>query len=92
MIGQHGEIMRGTATASLDGGSFQVTNGKLTCSGSYNSFTNSVTISMPVYCSDGRKGLVTATREAGGTSGSGRVRLSDGTESDFIFGPAAAAF
>ncbi len=52
----------------------------------------SITISMPVHCSDGRKGIVTSTRDNSGQSGSGRVRMSDGTEADFIFGPAAAAF
>jgi hypothetical protein len=92
VIDQKGHIMRGTATASLTGGSFQVTNGKDTCAGSYDSLDESTTISMPVLCSDGRKGIVTATRDNSGQSGSGRVRMSDGTEADFIFGPAAASF
>jgi hypothetical protein len=33
VIGQHGEIMRGSNTFGLSGGSFSVTNGKLTCTG-----------------------------------------------------------
>lgn len=69
-----------------------MTDGKLTCSGSYNALDESVTISMAVLCNDGRKGIVTATRQMDGLNGAGRVRLSDGSEGDFIFGDAAAAF
>lgn len=93
VIGAKGQILRGTATASLTGsGTFSVTDGKLTCSGSYNALDQSLTISMPVFCNDGRKGIITATRQLDGLNGSGRVRLSDGSEADFIFGDAAAAF
>jgi hypothetical protein len=89
VIGQHGEIMRGTSTASLfSGGSFSVTDGKVTCSGSYNALNESQTITMPVLCTDGRRGIITATRDSA-VSGGGKVRLSDGTEADFIFGEAA---
>jgi hypothetical protein len=62
------------------------------CSGVYDSWNTSLTISIPVLCSDGRKGFVIATREANGIDGSGRVRLVDGTEADFVFGKAAKAF
>lgn len=88
--------MRGTATATLSGGSFQATGklaGKETkCAGNYDSLDNSPTISMPVLCDNGKKGIVIATRDASGMSGSGRVRLTDGTEADFIFGKSAASF
>ena len=91
VIDQKSHIMRGTATAALSGGTFQVTDGKVTCAGSYDSLDLSTTITMPVHCSDGRKGIVTATRDNSGQSGSGRIRMSDGKEADFIFGPAAAS-
>jgi hypothetical protein len=39
-----------------------------------------------------RKGIITATRQRDGLNGSGRVRLNDGMEADFVFGDAAAAF
>lgn len=88
--------MRGTATAALSGGSFQA-SGKLKgretkCSGNYNAMDTSPTISMPVVCDNGQKGIVIATRDASGMSGSGRIRMTDGTEADFIFGNGAAAF
>ena len=92
VIGDDGRIMRGTATADLSGGSFVATDGELTCSGSYDSLDMSTTISMPTQCSDGRRGLVMATRDASGLSGNGRIRLEDGYEADFVFGRAAEAF
>ncbi|WP_267550960.1 hypothetical protein [Rhizobium rhizogenes] len=96
VISGKGEVMRGTSTAAMSGGSFQVSgklNGKpARCAGTYDPFDTSVTISMPVQCSDGRKGFVIATRQANGVDGSGRVRLTDGTEADFVFGRAAAGF
>lgn len=96
VISSNGDVMRGSATAALNGGSFQVAgkaNGKqISCAGTYDSWNTSLTISMPVQCSDGRRGFVIATREANGLDGSGRVRLKDGTEADFVFGKAAQAF
>jgi hypothetical protein len=92
VISKDGQVLRGTTTASLSGGTFQATDGKLSCSGTYDSLSQSVTINAKVICSDGRTGFVIATRDRGGQSGSGRVRLSDGSEADFVFGNAAAAF
>jgi hypothetical protein len=43
-----GGIVRGTTTAALSGGSFSVTNGTLSCGGSYNALDQSPTISAPV--------------------------------------------
>jgi hypothetical protein len=70
--------------------SFEVSDGKLSCAGSYSLGNPSATITTPVLCNDGRKGLVTATREYGGISGGGRFTLNDGTTGDFIFGAAAS--
>jgi hypothetical protein len=92
VIGHDGKILRGTYTASLSGGSFQVTDGKLTCAGSYDSMDTSSTITMPVHCSDGRKGFVVSTRQPNGVDGFGKVTLNDGTQADFVFGKAAEAF
>jgi hypothetical protein len=92
VISAGGQTLRGTATATLAGGSFTATDGTLTCGGSYDSMSLEQTITMPVLCSDGRKGIVIATRDSSGLSGHGRVRLNDGTEADFIFGSAAANF
>ena len=90
--GGKGHILKGTAHADINGGSFQVSDGRLTCAGSYDSLDTSTTITMPVHCSDGRKGFVVATRQANGVDGFGKVTLSDGSQADFVFGKAAEAF
>jgi hypothetical protein len=84
-----GGIMRGTTTAALSGGSFSVTNGMLSCGGDYNALDQSPTISIPVLCNDGRKGIITVTRDYSGTSGGGHFTLTDVTTGDFLFGSAA---
>lgn len=85
-----GGIMRGSNTASSSGGSFNISNGTLSCAGTYSMGNPSPTISMPVICNDGRKGIVIATRDYGGMSGGGTFTLSDGTSGNFIFGDAAS--
>jgi hypothetical protein len=90
VIGKDGKILRGTTTASLSGGSFNVTDGSLSCGGDYDALDTSPTISIPVLCSDGRRGIVIATRDNNGLSGAGTVRLTDGSEATFMFGRAAA--
>jgi hypothetical protein len=92
VITKQGQILRGSTTADLSGGSFEATDGKLTCSGTYDPTTGSITLSVKVLCNDGRTGFAIVTRDRGLQSGSGRIRLSDGTEADFVFGPAAQAF
>lgn len=91
MIGQDGRVLTGTNTVSREGGSFTVSDGKLTCSGSYDPFVPSATIAAPVVCNDGRKGIVRATRDTA-FSGSGTVRMNNGYQGDFIFGKAAENF
>jgi hypothetical protein len=93
VIGKDGQTLRGTATGRITGdGSFSVTDGQLTCSGNYNSMSREVTINAQVLCSDGRKGIVTSTRESSGMAGHGTVKLNDGSDWTFIFGSSAANF
>lgn len=93
VIGESGEIFRGSFTASMaTGGSFTATDGRITCGGTYDATSVSTTVSFPVLCSDGRKGLGTATRDANGITGSGTIRMNDGSDWTFVFGPAANAF
>ena len=92
VIGDNGEIFKGTATGSLSGSSFKASNGRVSCAGTYDGTSPSNTVSFPVICSDGRKGLGTATRDASGITGSGTIRMNDGSDWTFVFGPAANAF
>ncbi|MGB6175387.1 MAG: hypothetical protein WBF43_03365 [Methylocella sp.] len=93
LIGQHGEILRGTNTWSPGfGGGIRMTNGKTTCSGSWEfprDVKNEGTVIFPLICSDGRTGIATASFGVLGRSGGGKVRFSDGTEADFIIGEGA---
>jgi hypothetical protein len=85
-----GQTLKGATRDTTSSGMFSVTDGKLTCSGSYNPMSR--TLSAQILCSDGRKGIITATRDASGISGHGTGRLTDGSEWTFIFGPSAKNF
>ncbi len=88
VITPDGHILRGENFVSLSAGTFFVTDGRLTCAGSYNPLSQSQTITVAVRCSDGRAGIATATRDTA-TSGRGKVTFSDGLEWTFVFGEAA---
>jgi hypothetical protein len=83
-----GHVLSGTTTAAPSGGHFSVTDGSLTCSGTYDAWDVSPVLSIPVSCSDGRSGVLSATRYPDGMSGSGTVRLNDGSVAKFAFGSA----
>jgi predicted aspartyl protease len=89
-VGPNGDIFHGTTTAALNGGTFGVSDGKITCSGTYDDYDLSPTLTIPTKCSDGRTGIITATREAGAHSGMGTIAVSDGTTWSFGFGADAA--
>jgi hypothetical protein len=90
VIGPSGLTLKGTATGSMSGVKFTATNGTLTCGGNYDGWILSPAITTQLLCSDGRKGIVIATRERSGIAGHGTVRLNDGSEWTFMFGAAAA--
>lgn len=89
VIGARGEVLRGTNSVSLTSGTFSVSDGKLTCVGSYNPLNESQTLTVTLTCNDGRTGIAIATRDSA-TSGGGSVRLSDGETGNFVFGADAA--
>ena len=67
-----------------------MSNGKLSCGGTYDSLDDSPTKTIPVLRKDGRKGIVISTRDNSGVNGGGHFTLTDGTTGDFIFGDAAS--
>ena len=88
IIGTNGFFLQGTASDSLGGpGRFSATNGALTCSGVTGSLIEEEHVALSVICSDGRKGIAIANTD----SGTGHLRLDDGTEADFVTGSAAAS-
>ena len=86
VFGENGQTLRGSYTATLSSGTFSVTDRKLTCSGTYNQWDTSATISMAVKCSDGRSGTVTATRNSSLRGGTGTVQMDDGSRATLVFG------
>jgi poly(3-hydroxybutyrate) depolymerase len=92
VIGQHGDVLTGTTVATLSGGSFSAANGRLKCSGAYNSLSMAATIQFTTLCSDGRKGFGTAVRDDTMEAGQGVIHMEDGETASFIFGAAAAIF
>ena len=91
VIGDNGMTFRGSATDTfLHGGSFQATNGNAVCTGSYDKFADISTVSFPVVCNNGLRGVGTAYFQSP-TSGSGFVTMTDGSQWQFIFGRGALA-
>lgn len=88
----NGEAMIGTTTAAISGGRFEVASpaGDVSCSGNYDALDTRPVITAPVRCSDGRYGTIEVLRAPDGMSGSGHVRLADGTAGNVAFGRAAA--
>ena len=86
VYGENGQILRGSYTATLSSGTFSVTDRRLKCSGTYDQWDTSTTISMAVKCSDGRSGTVTATRNSNLSGGSGTVQMDDGSRATLVFG------
>ena len=90
VIGENGMMFRGSATNTfLYGGSFHATNGRATCAGTYDKFEDISTVSFPVSCSNGLRGIGTAYFQTE-TRGSGFVTMTDGSRWQFIFGRDAA--
>ena len=89
-VGPNGDIFHGMTTAALNGGKFGVSDGKITCSGTYDDYDLSPTLVIPTKCSDGRTGVITATRDVDAHSGIGTIAVSDGTTWSFGFGADAA--
>jgi len=90
-ISDDGQIMRGSATATMESGSYSLSDGKVTCSGNYDPLDPSMTIPLSILCSDGRTGVGSATRTSNGLSGSGQFSMSDGSQWRFIFGAGAGS-
>lgn len=88
-------IMRGTTTADLTAarGLFEVTDGKVTCSGDYDQWTvGAPQLTVDFTCTDGGKGVAIVNRSpGGGLNGAGTLQMSDGRKGTFVYGDAAAA-
>jgi hypothetical protein len=94
VIAPDGEILRGTASSMFVYDEFTVREdfavrgGALECRGLFDPALGSPTVSITVGCSDGRSGLGRAFPD-NAASGSGKIRLNDGSEASFVYGEAA---
>jgi hypothetical protein len=86
------EVLIGTSTASIRGGTFEVSSPSknLVCKGNYDALDTNIVISAPVRCSDGRYGTITVTRTPDLMAGQGVFTLADGTTGNVAFGRLAA--
>ena len=89
VIGPSNSVFRGQATSAfLEGGTFQASNGNVTCRGVYTPVQAGETSTFPVNCSNGLSGVGTARFEDG-LSGGGFITMQDGSQWQFIFGRGA---
>lgn len=89
MITENGHVFRG-ASKSSSLRDFQVSDGRMTCSGSFPwASQEKVPQTVAITCSDGRTGIAIVNRETV-YDGGGTLRLSDGMEGTFVFGDQAA--
>jgi hypothetical protein len=88
LIAPDGQILRVENFVTFYAGRFSVSDGSLTCAGSYNPLSQPQTVKVAVRCNDGRTGIAIATRDTE-TSGGGKVTFSDGSDWTFVFGEAA---
>lgn len=90
VISQRGNVLTGSATATISTGNYNVSNGTLSCSGSFDPGPGDV-VPIRTMCNDGRSGSGQAIRDASKVAGRGTITLSDGETAEFIFGKPAEA-
>jgi hypothetical protein len=89
VVEQDGEAISARPLAITEPGSFALSDGHWRCDGRYDRDDRSLTIVIPLTCSDGRRGSAITSLGKGRTSGEGRVRFDDGREAVFVTGPSA---
>ena len=88
IVGTGGFVLKGTITGN---GNFTASSASLSCTGTAPFITMEVEQrTIPVTCTDGRKGAVIAHIKEG--SMTGHLRLNDGFEAEIIVGDAATNF
>ncbi|WP_284316478.1 hypothetical protein [Labrys miyagiensis] len=81
-----GGVLRGSVRVEQTQGSYVVSKGKLSCSGSYALATWTPRLPVSILCNDGRKGTAYVTNDQDKFSGKGNFTLNDGTKGEFVFG------
>lgn len=85
-------VMHGTYTATLTGAYYTMTNGRMTCTGAFNTNVNQDPVKVPVMCTNGAKGEAIIKRQLNGYDGYGKITLDNGETADIVFGRLAQPF
>lgn len=81
-----GEIFLGSYWSDAFSASFQVSNDRMSCRGSYNAFFGATEPVFDVSCDNGKRGKARIVRDREGRNGIGRVVMNDGTVGKIVFG------
>lgn len=84
--------MSGRVTPTLTGGYFTITNGRVTCTGAFNTDIHSDIVTAPVICTDGRKGSASIHRQLNGYDGYGKLTFTNGETDDVVYGRLSKPF
>lgn len=79
-------VMLGSYRSDAFSGSFRVSDGSLSCRGTYNAFLGAKDAIFDVYCDNGKSGWADFVRDRSGRNGIGRVYLDDGSVGKIVFG------
>ena len=88
VLTSRGGTLRGTVARAGLRTAFEVSNGRLSCSGIYPLVGDAKVVTVTLRCNDGRTGIALVTHQDA-FNGGGTVRFSDGTEGSFVFGDGA---
>ncbi|PRH87262.1 hypothetical protein C5L14_11550 [Labrys okinawensis] len=87
-----GGTLHGSVRLEQTQGSYLVSKGKFSCTGSYALSGVRERIYVPILCSDGRKGTASVHNDPSLMSGTGSFTMSDGSTGEFAFGNDAKKF
>lgn len=81
-----GGVLRGSIRIDQLQGSYLVSRGTFSCSGTYTLSRVDTRMYVPILCNDGRKGTADVLNGQSFISGSGSLTMADGSTGKFLFG------
>ncbi|MGO4336516.1 hypothetical protein AB4037_16540 [Labrys sp. KB_33_2] len=81
-----GRVLHGSIRIEQIQGSYTVSKGTFSCSGSYTLSAVRGLMYVPILCSDGRKGTASVRNGPSRMSGTGSLTMNDGSTGEFAFG------
>ena len=87
-----GGVLHGSIRIEQTQGSYSVSKGTFSCTGTYGLSSVRTLMYVPIRCSDGRKGTASVRNDPSAMSGTGSFTMNDGSTGEFVFGDAAKKF